>query len=145
LTAISDLLATSITLTSMSRTGLEKPSLISESPGFAIAPSKGSLVAIFECASATSSVEQHANNPIAIALILIIRFNLEIDRSAEGDVSNKDGTIDIYFGPEAPVGKEKNWVKTDPAKGWTGIFRLYGPLEPFFDQSWKLNDLEPLE
>jgi hypothetical protein len=63
-----------MTLTSMSRTGLEKPSLISEIPGFTVAPSKGSLVAIFECASAKSSVEQHANKPIAIAFILTIRF-----------------------------------------------------------------------
>jgi hypothetical protein len=57
-------------------------------------------------------------------------------------VANDDGTIDLYFGPQAPEGKESNWVETDPEKGWTGIFRLYGPLEPFFEQSWKLNDLE---
>jgi hypothetical protein len=61
--------------------------------------------------------------------------------SYTGVEANQDGTIDIYFGPKAPAGKEKNWVKTDPAKGWTAIFRLYGPLEAFFDQSWKLNDL----
>jgi len=58
--------------------------------------------------------------------------------------TNEDGTIDIYFGPKAPEGKESNWVETDPEKGWTGIFRLYGPLEPFFDQTWKLNDIEPI-
>ena len=58
--------------------------------------------------------------------------------------TNEDGTIDIYFGPKAPAGKERNWIETDPAKGWTGIFRLYGPLEPFFDQSWKLPDIEQL-
>jgi hypothetical protein len=55
---------------------------------------------------------------------------------------NPDGTIDVHFGPAAPAGKESNWVETDPKKGWTAIFRLYGPLEPFFDQSWKLSDLE---
>lgn len=59
-----------------------------------------------------------------------------------GPEANDDGTIDIYFGPKAPEGKEKNWVETDPDKGWTGIFRLYGPLEPFFDRTWKLNDIE---
>ncbi len=58
--------------------------------------------------------------------------------------TNPDGAIDLYFGPKAPKGKERNWIETDPAKGWTGIFRLYGPLEPFFDQSWKLPDIEPL-
>jgi hypothetical protein len=57
-------------------------------------------------------------------------------------VANDDGTVDLYFGPKAPEGKESNWVETDSAKGWTAIFRIYGPLEPFFEQSWKLNDLE---
>jgi len=51
-------------------------------------------------------------------------------------------SVDLYFGPTAPVGKENNGVETLPGKGWTGIFRLYGPLEPFFDQTWKLNDVE---
>lgn len=59
--------------------------------------------------------------------------------------TNADGTIDIYFGPKAPEGKERNWIETDPKKGWTAIFRLYGPLEPFFDQSWILNDIDLLE
>ncbi|MGK7920122.1 MAG: DUF1214 domain-containing protein, partial [Trichodesmium sp.] len=57
-------------------------------------------------------------------------------------VINEDGSVDLYFGPEAPGGKEKNWIQTLPNKGWTGIFRLYGPLESFFDQTWKLNDIE---
>ena len=55
---------------------------------------------------------------------------------------NADGSIDLYFGPKAPAGKEKNWIETIPGKGWTGIFRLYGPLEPFFEQTWRLNDIE---
>ena len=37
---------------------------------------------------------------------------------------NADGTVDIYFGPEAPAGKENNWIQTLPDKGWSGIFRL---------------------
>ena len=60
-------------------------------------------------------------------------------------VANDDGTVDLYFGPKAPEGHEKNWVETDPAKGWTAIVRLYGPLEPFFDQTWKMNDFELIE
>jgi len=55
---------------------------------------------------------------------------------------NADGTVDLYFGPTPPEGREANWVETDPAKGWTAIFRLYGPLEPFFEQTWKLSDFE---
>lgn len=59
--------------------------------------------------------------------------------------TNPDGTIDLYFGSKAPAGKERNWIETDPAKGWTGIFRLYGPLEPFFDQSWRLPGIERVD
>lgn len=58
---------------------------------------------------------------------------------------NADGSVDLYFGPKAPAGNESNWIETDPAKGWSAIFRAYGPLEPFFDQSWKLNDIELVE
>ncbi len=54
---------------------------------------------------------------------------------------NEDGSVDLYFGPEAPEGKEKNWVKTIPGEGWMTLIRLYGPLEPFFDQTWKPDDI----
>lgn len=42
---------------------------------------------------------------------------------------------------EASQGKETNWVKTLPGQGWFTYIRLYGPLEPFFDQTWKLDDI----
>jgi hypothetical protein len=54
---------------------------------------------------------------------------------------NPDGTTTIWFAPEAPKGKEKNWVKTIPGEGWEILLRLYGPLEPFFDRTWKPNDI----
>ena len=41
-----------------------------------------------------------------------------------------------------PQGQEKNWIKTVPGKGWFPIFRFYGPLEPLYDKSWVLNDIE---
>jgi hypothetical protein len=41
--------------------------------------------------------------------------------------------VDVYFGPQAPTGKESNWVQTWPGKGWNVILRLYGPLQPWFD------------
>ncbi|MFE6996549.1 DUF1254 domain-containing protein [Microbacterium sp. NPDC057659] len=55
---------------------------------------------------------------------------------------NEDGSHDLYFGPKAPEGKESNWVETIPGKSWFPLFRLYGPLEPWFDQTWKLNEFE---
>lgn len=58
---------------------------------------------------------------------------------------NADGTIDVYFAPEAPEGKEANWIQTIPGKGWFTALRMYGPLEPWFDQSWKPGDIELLD
>ena len=55
---------------------------------------------------------------------------------------NSDGSVDVYFGPKAPAGKESNWIQTIPGKGWNMLFRLYGPLEPWFDKSWKLGEIE---
>lgn len=48
----------------------------------------------------------------------------------------------IWFGPKAPVGQEANWVQTMPGKGYNLILRLYGPLEPWFNQTWQPGDLE---
>ena len=59
-------------------------------------------------------------------------------------VENADGSITLYFGPQAPAGKEANWVKTVPGKGWFGIFRLYGPGQKWFDRTWKLGAIEQL-
>ncbi len=59
-----------------------------------------------------------------------------------GPQANSDGAIDVYFGPEAPAGRERNWVQTMPGKGWFVLFRFYGPLEPFFDKTWKPDDVE---
>ena len=60
----------------------------------------------------------------------------------KGLVVNKDGSVDVYFGPKAPAGMERNWIQTIPGKGWNMLFRLYGPLEPWFDKTWKLNEIE---
>jgi hypothetical protein len=57
--------------------------------------------------------------------------------------ANPDGSYDLYFGPTAPEGKESNWVQTLPGKSWFVLFRLYGPLQPWFDQAWKLNEFNP--
>jgi hypothetical protein len=58
---------------------------------------------------------------------------------------NDDASYDLYFGPESPSGKEANWVETIPGKSWFPLFRLYGPLQPWFDQTWRLNEFEPLD
>jgi hypothetical protein len=30
---------------------------------------------------------------------------------------NDDGSVDVWFGPQAPLGHERNWIKTVPGKG----------------------------
>jgi len=57
-------------------------------------------------------------------------------------IENADGSIDLYFGPKAPAGKKQNWIETVPQKSWFPILRLYGPLEPWFDKSWKPGEVE---
>jgi len=55
---------------------------------------------------------------------------------------NSDGSIDIYFGPKAPQGKESNWVPTSAGSGFETLFRLYGPDKAFAEKTWKLPDIE---
>lgn len=55
---------------------------------------------------------------------------------------NADGSVDLYFGPKAPNGKESNWIQTVPSKGWYTLLRLYGPLQPWFDKTWRPGEIE---
>ncbi|KLU05065.1 putative signal peptide protein [Rhodopirellula islandica] len=68
-----------------------------------------------------------------------------IDNNSEGLKANADGSYDVYFSPQPPEGKEGNWIQTVPGKSWNTIFRLYGPLESFYDKTWKPNDPELVE
>ena len=58
--------------------------------------------------------------------------------------TNADGSVDVFFGPKAPEGYEKNWVQTLPGKGWFMILRLYGPLEPWFEKTWRPGEITPV-
>jgi len=58
---------------------------------------------------------------------------------------NADGSVDVYVGPQAPAGKESNWVPTDANGGFEVLFRFYGPETPLFDKTWRLPDLEAMK
>ena len=80
------------------------------------------------------------------------RSMLETDQKSAGLDSNSpsvkpnnDGSYTIWFGPEAPKGHEGNWIQTISGKGFMVILRLYGPLEPWFDKTWKPGDFELVE
>jgi hypothetical protein len=65
--------------------------------------------------------------------------------SSEGITTNADGSVDIYFGPEAPDGQEANWIPTAEGRRFFLLFRFYGPEPGAFDGSYELNDIEQLD
>jgi hypothetical protein len=60
----------------------------------------------------------------------------------EGLKKNADGSYDIYFAPKPPEGEEHNWLETVPGKSWFPILRMYGPLQPWIDKTWRPSDIE---
>jgi hypothetical protein len=65
--------------------------------------------------------------------------------SQSGEVkTSADGSTEVWFGPTTPEGQEANWLHTVPGKGWFAILRLYNPLQPFFDKTWRPSEIEPI-
>jgi hypothetical protein len=58
----------------------------------------------------------------------------EVSSNAKELQKSADGSVDVYFGPQAPSGKESNWVQTVTGKFWFPYFRLYAPTEAYFDR-----------
>jgi len=56
-----------------------------------------------------------------------------------------DGSVDVYFGPKPPKGKESNWMPTDPKRQFELLFRCYSPKQEFFEKVWKLPDVEEVK
>lgn len=65
-----------------------------------------------------------------------------VSSQKKGILVNADGSVDVYFGPKSPPGKEPNWVQTIPGQTWFTILRLYGPLEAWFNRSWRPGEIE---
>lgn len=59
-------------------------------------------------------------------------------------IHNKDGSVDVWFGPHPVKGEESNWIKTKPGKQWYLILRLYYPLESWFNKKWQPGAVEEL-
>jgi len=55
---------------------------------------------------------------------------------------NEDGSVDLYFGPEPPASHQNNWIQTIAGKGWWAFLRLYGPLAPWFDKTWRPGEID---
>jgi len=60
--------------------------------------------------------------------------------------ANADGSTTVFFGPTQPAGVDRgNWIQTTPNKGWCALLRLYSPLKPFFDKSWRAGEIEEVK
>lgn len=82
----------------------------------------------------------------ALERVLIDNGKDIADKSSRQDLlKNADGSIDVYVGPDAPAGKEKNWIPSVPGKAWFAYLRLYGPLQPYFDRAFALPDFEQVK
>jgi hypothetical protein len=68
-----------------------------------------------------------------------------VGSQTEGVKQNDDGSYDIYFAPKAPKGMENNWLQTIPGKSWFTVLRMYGPLEPWIDKTWRPGEIELVE
>ncbi|MFC4992444.1 DUF1254 domain-containing protein [Rubritalea tangerina] len=62
--------------------------------------------------------------------------------NTEGLKQNDDGSFTVCFGPKAPKGMESNWVQTLPNKSWFVILRMYSPLKPWIEQTWRPSEVE---
>jgi hypothetical protein len=56
---------------------------------------------------------------------------------------NTDTSVDLTSARRPPPGQESNRVQTWPGKGWNVILRLHGPLQPWFDKTWRPSEIEP--
>ena len=69
----------------------------------------------------------------------------EVSSQMPRTVINPDTSADVWFGPMAPAGHEANWIQTVPGKGWCATMRLYAPLEPWFDKTWRPGEIEAVD
>ena len=65
--------------------------------------------------------------------------------TSKGLKYNKDGSIDVFFGPGNYTGNKNNWIQTIPGKEWTMVLRLYGTTESWHNQTWMPCEIEAIK
>ena len=78
-------------------------------------------------------------------IILNDQGKSDISSAREGVRVEEDGSFKVFVGPKSPEGYENNWIQSNPEKGFFVYMRLYGPLESYFDKSWKMPDIKKLK
>ena len=79
---------------------------------------------------------------------LIIRNEQKVSgrgSRTKGVETNADGSVDMYFGPQAPKGKEGNWIQTNKGQSFFVYLRLYGPEQAYFDQSFPMTPIKKIK
>ena len=80
---------------------------------------------------------KNLNTAVCLCVLLLSPLCMAADESQQA----ADGSYDVYFGPEAPEGYENNWLATVPGKGWFVALRMYGPLEPWIEKTWRPGEI----
>ena len=68
-----------------------------------------------------------------------------LDTYTKGLKKEADGSYEIYFGTEAPVGHESNWLQTAPGKAFFVALRMYGPTEPWIEGKWRPSNVDEVK
>ena len=84
---------------------------------------------------------KNSNTAVCLCVLVLSPLCMAADESQQA----ADGSYDVYFGPEAPAGKEGNWLQTISGKSWWLALRMYGPLQPWIDQTWRPGEIELVE
>lgn len=58
------------------------------------------------------------------------KLKAEVSSNSMGLKKNADGSVDVFFGPNAPKESEDNWVQTQAGRFWFPYFRLYASWNP---------------
>ncbi|MFE6858655.1 DUF1254 domain-containing protein [Nocardia sp. NPDC057668] len=76
-----------------------------------------------------------------------IRGNTKYSVSSQtpGLTINDDGTVDVYFGPQALPGHEANFIETGNSAGFELMFRFYGVGPDVLSKRWSLRDAERID
>ena len=121
--------------------------LIAEKPSNSATDASGrSRLSTYRKTSSARTESRTAENvlPSRARCRCTVRRSIPSRAATDSAEHNPDGSLDLYIGPDAPAGAESNWMKTVPPDGWFVYFRLYAPIEPWFDKSWSLPDFEPI-
>jgi hypothetical protein len=57
--------------------------------------------------------------------------------NTKGLEKNADGAYAIDLAPEAPKGEEANWLQTVAGESCMSLLRMFGPLEPWTNKTWR--------